>query len=336
MSILFDKYKILYDTAIRYKKHMLYRIQALKEFGDVKAGDIGGYIEHERNLSQQSLAWVYDDAKVYENARVMRDATVRDTAVVNGRAEISTYATVKDQAQVSGTATIHGCATVGGASVVQDGVSVSGHAQVLDTAIVRNRAKILSYAIVRGSSQVCDYAIIGDNAQILDNATILNHAYILGNSIVKHNAMIFNDARVQGEGQVGHSMYIGTGIVSTNLFVDLEENIRCQTGLVPFNGKVIAYKQVNKDLTSFYNRNFQYAVGKLAIEVSPEYSNKSCTRGLHFSNANYWNEAAKKGDPLQTTFLVAEINLSDIITVQEGKIRCSKAKIIGSYNIKND
>ena len=30
----------------------LYRIKAIKSFGDVKAGDLGGYIEDEDNLSQ--------------------------------------------------------------------------------------------------------------------------------------------------------------------------------------------------------------------------------------------------------------------------------------------
>lgn len=33
----------------------IYRIRALKDFGDVKAGDLGGYIEKEENLSQGSI-----------------------------------------------------------------------------------------------------------------------------------------------------------------------------------------------------------------------------------------------------------------------------------------
>ena len=45
---------------------------------------------------------------------------------------------------------------------------------------------------------------------------------------------------------------------------------------------------------------------------------------------NYWN---KHTDLMNSTFLIAEINLEDIITVQEGKIRCKKAKILGKYDI---
>ena len=54
----------------------LFRIRALVEFGNVKAGDLGGYIEKEENLDQDGdaevygNAWVYGNAKVYGNARV--------------------------------------------------------------------------------------------------------------------------------------------------------------------------------------------------------------------------------------------------------------------------
>lgn len=36
----------------------LYSIRALRDFGDVKAGDFGGWIESEDNLSQAGDCWV--------------------------------------------------------------------------------------------------------------------------------------------------------------------------------------------------------------------------------------------------------------------------------------
>ena len=66
----------------------LYRIKALKDFNDVKAGDIGGYIEKESNLSHEDIAWVYGDAKVYGNARVGGDAMVYGNATVYGDAKV--------------------------------------------------------------------------------------------------------------------------------------------------------------------------------------------------------------------------------------------------------
>lgn len=54
----------------------LFRIKALIEFGNVKAGELGGFVEKEENLSQDGNAWVYDNARVYGDARVCGDACV--------------------------------------------------------------------------------------------------------------------------------------------------------------------------------------------------------------------------------------------------------------------
>jgi hypothetical protein len=109
----------------------------------------------------------------------------------------------------------------------------------------------------------------------------------------------------------------------------MSENIRCQTGLGVFNNKVIAYKQIKKDMTSFYDKNFKYEVGKVIEVEDAEISNRPCASGLHFSNMNYWNNEVGQ----DTGYLMAEIDIKDIITVQAGKIRCKKAKILGVYNI---
>lgn len=60
-----NKYKILEGQYIEVCGKKLYRIQALKDFARAKAGDIGGYIEKEFNLSQSNDAWVSGDAWVY-------------------------------------------------------------------------------------------------------------------------------------------------------------------------------------------------------------------------------------------------------------------------------
>ena len=38
---------------------------ACKDFGNIKKGDFGGYVESEKNLSHEGNCWVYDGAKVY-------------------------------------------------------------------------------------------------------------------------------------------------------------------------------------------------------------------------------------------------------------------------------
>ena len=78
--------------------HKLFQIKALKDFGDVKAGDLGGYIEKEENLSHNGNAWVYDNVKVYDNAKVFRDAQVLGNARVCGNAQIYNDALICDSA----------------------------------------------------------------------------------------------------------------------------------------------------------------------------------------------------------------------------------------------
>jgi hypothetical protein len=67
------------------------------------------------------------------------------------------------------------------------------------------------------------------------------------------------------------------------------------------------------------------------VAKNPDESNASCASGLHFSNSNYWNCSK---NIKESTFLIARIKIEDIITVQEGKIRCRKAEIIGTYDVK--
>jgi len=67
---------------------VLHRIECVTPFGWVKAGDKGGWVEKEGNLSQDGNAWVYGDAWVYGNARVHGNAEVYGNARVHGNAEV--------------------------------------------------------------------------------------------------------------------------------------------------------------------------------------------------------------------------------------------------------
>ena len=66
----------------------LHRIKATVEFGFVKVGELGGWIEKEENLSHEGKAWVCGDAEVWGNAKVCGDAEVWGNAKVWGNAEV--------------------------------------------------------------------------------------------------------------------------------------------------------------------------------------------------------------------------------------------------------
>ena len=90
------KYRLDETDRIDFYDHTLYRIIALKDFSDVKAGDKGGYVESEDNLSHDGDAWIYDKAHVAGNAKV------RDNAQVSGDTEIHGYTQIAGNARVSG------------------------------------------------------------------------------------------------------------------------------------------------------------------------------------------------------------------------------------------
>jgi hypothetical protein len=64
----------------------LHRIKALKSFGNVEKGELGGWVESEKNLSQYGNAWVGEDAMVSDNATVCGNAIVYGNAKVGGNA----------------------------------------------------------------------------------------------------------------------------------------------------------------------------------------------------------------------------------------------------------
>ena len=98
----------------------LFRIKALVEFGNVKAGELGGYVEKEGNVSQADNAWVCGNARVYGDARVSGNAWVYGDAEVSGNARVCGNARVSGNAWVSGDAEVSGNARVCGNAEVYD------------------------------------------------------------------------------------------------------------------------------------------------------------------------------------------------------------------------
>ena len=67
----------------------LNQIKAIRSFGNVKKGDVGGYIEKESNLSHSGNCWVFGDGWVFGNAKVSGNAKISGDALIFGNAWIS-------------------------------------------------------------------------------------------------------------------------------------------------------------------------------------------------------------------------------------------------------
>ena len=151
------KYKLIENDfrIIPNDSRKVYRIMALRDFANVKKGDLGGYIEKEENLSHNGNAWVYDKGIVCDNAVVRQNAIVLDNAIV------------RNQAIVYGNATIRGEAVV------------SGNALVKDSAMLCNSACAGANSIVKGNSVMAGCSVINDYADIggdvfCDDRTLIN------------------------------------------------------------------------------------------------------------------------------------------------------------------
>ena len=177
------KYKLT-EESIKFNGKTLYRIESLIDFGTIKKGDRGGFIESERNLSHEGHAWVSDNAKVFGNAIVYGDAGITDDARVSGDAEVFGHAWIHDNASVYGYAKVYGNAEVYEDGGVFDNAKVSGNAIVCGNTFVKNNARVFDNAKVSGNSCVCD------------NAWVFGNANVSGKALVSGNAKVSGDAHV--------------------------------------------------------------------------------------------------------------------------------------------
>jgi len=101
------KYKLTDETK-EFFGRTLHRIVCVTAFANVASGELGGWIENEKNLDQCGNAWVYGDALVCGDAWVYGDALVYGDAQVCGDARVYGNARVCGYALVCGDAMVYG------------------------------------------------------------------------------------------------------------------------------------------------------------------------------------------------------------------------------------
>ena len=202
------KYEILKDKSITMNGSTIYRIKALRNFGDVKAGDMGGFIEKEENLSHDGPCWIYDDAMVYHNAKV------RDNAIVRG------YAHVYNESQV-----LHN-------AIVEGHSRVHGHGIVFGNARIKDNSSVFDHGIVNGFAIVQDNTVVRDCARVYGEAIIKDHATVAGYMMVSQGT-ISNSAILFGVGEINFDIdakddwtfyrnpCVDSGFITTSTKIDI-------------------------------------------------------------------------------------------------------------------
>ena len=126
----------------------LYRVKALIDFGDVRKGEIGGYVKNPHNLSHEGDCWIYNNAKVYDNAEIMDDAKAYNNACIYNNAKI------------------HGNAKICNNAEIFEYAEVWDNAVIQEDALICGKSVIEEDSLIYGVGVICGNAWIGGNAEI--------------------------------------------------------------------------------------------------------------------------------------------------------------------------
>jgi len=320
------KYELLKDNFIEWFGARLYRIRACRNFGDVKKGDLGGYIEHERNLSHKGTCWIYDNAKVWENARIADDAKIYNNAGISGNSEIYGNAKIWDNVHVTGNAYVFDKAEIRENAVIKDSAMVYGNAKISGRVLVCDNGEVGGNAKVRDRAVIRNFAKVGGNVEVFEFACICEFARADGNSKIFGSAKLGGKAKASGNSVIYGNANVWYGQLTKDIREDLIQYIACSLNVYPVNGKYVLYKRVNKKAPGMYvslsDPHFVYRDGEYAEVENPNLDFlEGCSDGIHVSTPFYWNGG--------NTLIAVEVDIADVITCMEGKLRCKRVKVLG-------
>lgn len=164
---------------------VLHQIRALIDIPlhNVKKGDVGGYIQKQRNLSHDENAWIADEAKVYGDAQVYNDALVKGIAIVKDNALISGKSVIDETVNISGSSLIT-------SSKISGLTNVEGNAEIFDSEIGKSSVGKSSpfkklACTISGSASIKDSAIWHDGRILVtDHASLTKGVLVFGSDVV--------------------------------------------------------------------------------------------------------------------------------------------------------
>jgi bacterial transferase hexapeptide repeat protein len=126
----------------------LHRIMALKAIPlhNVRAHELGGWIQSEDNLTQAGQAWVADNSMVFDQARCMVNAITKQSACLYGNAIHRGASTLTGSAQQRGHSQTSGTSTIGGNTIIEGKAEIMGTwedhgSNLIDRGVYRENAQ---------------------------------------------------------------------------------------------------------------------------------------------------------------------------------------------------
>lgn len=181
----------------------VYEIRALKdivspkypELHFVKAGEVGGWIEHEYNLAEN--AWIepgcviVGEGKALSNSWLAGRVMVMDNAEISGNAFIMGSSIYENEA--AGCFIGHSAKVTENAYIDGDLVMIFGHCTITNHAMIKGMVSVFDTAFVGGSARIEDWATIAGNAKVIDSAFIRGFSRIQDNALVCENSVVFSE-----------------------------------------------------------------------------------------------------------------------------------------------
>lgn len=325
----------------------MYRIEALRDIPEhnVKAGDLGGYVDSANILSHDGSAWIADNAMVIDNVRVQGNAYVGGNAIVSSRfsytyivldenTKVMDYAQVlisRDGEEKKAGMTISGNVEIYGHAVVSEVQRIGGNVKICDNAFIEKseriigdisiwgNAKIGKAARVFGKTDISGSTVLEDYASVTDSslsgATIISGKKPISN-VSFHDGFtvtIHNTPAISEVGNISTTPVFRVSPIeqqhAMNVFAEVQEDIASyETDIV----KIIKYP-VMADRTDPYTRDMV-----MALKNAKRYSSMSASED--FINAV---------TELEKAFLAAESNalkISSAYLSDAEKKKTEKAK----------
>lgn len=250
-----QKYEFTGDTYLFYGVS-LHRIRALRDIKNgpkliVRAGELGGWIEKESNLSHAGAAWVADEAKVRGeslitgSAYVGGEACISGEATIDGNAIVTDNAIVKDKASVGMEARVYGSARIFDRAEIRDKAKVFGFAKVKDHGYVSGEAQIHGWATVAGSACVCG------NASVYGDAFCAGLSFVSGNALIRGDCALMGREKIKDHASLFHTRQIvcigpiGSREDYTTFYSDNHGGIYVSCGC--FNGTIAEFLEAVKE-----------------------------------------------------------------------------------------
>lgn len=154
------------DISQDFHDKKVYRIKALKDFGTVKKGDLGGFVESENNLSHDGLCWLFDEAIAADNSRVVDDAVLYNNVIACDNCFICGKVLVYDDSMIKENAILDGEGAIFDNSLISGNTRLEYTYNLKNANIVNNNQILSIYNIGKYKKVLTFYRDIDEDIRV--------------------------------------------------------------------------------------------------------------------------------------------------------------------------